>query len=276
MEKLLQTVRKRYPTRELAIAGARWPVRDTGSSAKDDVAMLLLPGALGTGDVFYQLLAALGADYRLISVSFPAIGSAQNLADGLAALLDALALPVVDVLGTSLGGYVAQAAALSHPGRFRKLVLANTFYDPSLQQSRWPPAAEYARIPAADVLAAARAQLENGAAPTPEQADLKRLMLDLVGTDQSAEGVRAMRLSVLTALPLGRVPLADGAITLIDDDKDPVIAAATRQQMRERYQACRHIRIEGGGHFPANLRPADYARAVRSVLESCAPSAGKE
>jgi maspardin len=276
MEELLQAVQKRYPARALAIAAVQWTIRDTGGSAKDEVPMLLLPGALGTGDVFYHLLAALGADYRLISVSFPAMGSAQRLADGLVALLDALALPRVDVLGTSLGGYVAQAAALSHPGRFRKLVLANTFYDPGLQQSRWPPAAEYARIPVADVLAAARAQLEKGAAPTPEQADLKRLMLGLVGTAQSAEGVRAMRLSVLTALPLGRVPLADEAITLIDDDKDPVIAAGTREQMRERYKACHHIRIEGGGHFPANLRPADYARAVRGVLEFRAPGAGKK
>jgi maspardin len=276
MDTLLQTVRKRYPTRELAIEGTPWTIRDTDGSAKNEVPLLLLPGALGTGDVFHQLLASLGADYRLISVSFPAIGSARRLADGLVSLLDALELPVVDLLGTSLGGYVAQAAALSHPGRFRRLVLANTFYDPGLQQGRWPPAAEYARIPVADVLAAARAQLEKGAAPTPAQADLKRLMLDLVGAGQSAENVRAMRLAVLTAVPLGRVPLADEAITLIDDDKDPVIAAGTREQMRERYKACRHIRIEGGGHFPANLQPADYARAVRTVLESRAPGAGKK
>jgi pimeloyl-ACP methyl ester carboxylesterase len=70
--------------------------------------------------------------------------------------------------------------------------------------------------------------------------------------------------------------LPDEAITLIDDDEDPVIAADTREQMRERYKACRHIRIEGGGHFPANLKPADYANAVRTVLESGASSVVKE
>lgn len=262
---LLKEVQAGYPAREMLLDGVRWQLRDTGAGSAE-VPLLLLPGALGTGDVFYPLLAALGAEHRLISVSWPSLPQAQALAHGLLRLLDALELPVVDMLGTSLGGYVAQAAAIARPQRFRKLVLANTFYDAGLQHKRWPPVEDYARIPVGEVLAAARRQLENGTEPTPEHAELKRVMLALVGTDQDGTGVRAMRLAVLTASPLDRVPLADSAISLIDDDKDPVIAEATREQMRERYGACRHFRIAGGGHFPASLRPDDYAAAVQAIL----------
>ena len=266
---LLQEVQALYPARELIVDGVRWQLRDTAPGS-EAVPLVLLPGALGTGDVFYQLLAALGAEHRLLSLTFPPLPSARAMANSLVRVLDALELPAVDLLGTSLGGYVAQLAAISHPRRFRKMVLANTFYDAGLQQLRWPPVAEYADIPVDVLLAAARQQLENGAEPTPEHAELKRVMLSLVGAAQDGAAVRAMRLAVLTAGVLERVPLADTAITLIDDDNDPVIAAPTREQMRERYRGCRHIRIAGGGHFPSNLRPAEYEAAVRSVLQASA------
>ena len=93
-------------------------------------------------------------------------------------------------------------------------------------------------------------------------------MLELVGREQDGEAVKAMRLAMLTAMPLGRGPLADAMITLIDDDHDPVIAAQTREQMRLRYSGCRQVRIKGGGHFPANLRPDDYQAAILAALQS--------
>jgi pimeloyl-ACP methyl ester carboxylesterase len=263
---LLDAVRLRYQARSFVVDGCTWSVRDTGATTPTAIPLVLLPGALGTGDVFYQVLAELGSDRRIITVSFPPLGDARLLAEGFTRLLDAMELPLIDLLGTSLGGYVAQLVALQNPARLRKLVLANTFWDPGLQQSRWPAAPLYAQRTPTDVLAAARAQLESGAEPTPEHAELKRVMLGMVGGEQDGQGVKAMRLAVLTAVPLPRVPLADAAIVLIDDDEDPVIAPETRAAMRERYAGCLQIRIKGGGHFPANLRPADYRAAIMAAL----------
>lgn len=265
---LLDTVRQRHEAQAFIIEGHTWRVRDTGPRSHGAPALMLLPGALGTGDVFYRVLDGIGRTRRTVSVSFPPIGDARGLADGFVKLLGALDLPVVDLLGTSLGGYVAQCVALSYPEHVHRLILANTFYDPGLQQSRWPPAADYAQRTPSEVLDAARQQLEKGEEPTPRHAELKRLMLALVGREQDGETVKAMRLAMLTAVPLGRVPLADAMITLIDDDHDPVIAAQTREQMRLRYSGCRQVRIEGGGHFPANLRPDDYQAAILAALQS--------
>lgn len=49
-----------------------------------------------------------------------------QLADDAAAVLDALALPRVAVLGQSMGGYIALTLALRHPQRVRSLVLVGT------------------------------------------------------------------------------------------------------------------------------------------------------
>lgn len=254
-------MRQRYPVRRVAVQGQEWLVQDSGGPAGLPP-LVLLPGALGTGEVFWRVLHALGGTRRVLALGYPPIPSAAGLAESLAALLDAMELPRVDLLGTSLGGYVAQVFALGRPDRIRRLVLANTFYDPRLQQARWPPAQEYARQDPQAVLGAARRQLQDGPEPTPRHAELKSLMLELVGPEQGAEGVRAMRLAVLTATELPRVDLADDCIVLIDDSKDPVIAEPTRMQMRQRYAASRHFVIAGGGHFPANLQPEAYVGAI--------------
>jgi pimeloyl-ACP methyl ester carboxylesterase len=50
-------------------------------------------------------------------------GTAQEAADALAALLDTLQIPAVDVIGISASGPTALAFALRHPSRIRKLSL---------------------------------------------------------------------------------------------------------------------------------------------------------
>jgi pimeloyl-ACP methyl ester carboxylesterase len=264
----LAILRSQYPTRSISVHEKIWQIRDTASNeiATDVPPLVLLPGALGTGDVFHHLLTGLGEHQRLISVSFPPLADARALADSLVQLMDVLELSVIDLLGTSLGGYVAQIVALRHHQRIRKLILANTFYDPGLQQARWPPPEKYAQLSSDEVLIAARLQLENGLTPTPAHSELKQLMLELVGAQQDSDHVMAMRLAVLTAEPLEKVMIEAADLTLIDDEFDPVIATETRMQMRHRYADSRLIKISEGGHFPAILQPRAYQAAVVAAL----------
>jgi len=264
---LLQSVRDRYVARRVQVQGLVWALRDTRPGTGEPP-LVMLPGALGTGDVFYKMLAALGSEHRLVALSYPALESAQTLAHSLNELFEAMSWPQLDLLGTSLGGYVAQAAALARGDRIRRLVLSSTFFDADLQKKRWPSAESYRSLDVEAITATAREQLQAGPEPTPEHAELKQLMLVLVGSEQTGPAIRAMRLAVLTASPLPRVPIDESRITLIDDDDDPVIAEPTRLQMRQRYSSSLHIRIPGGGHFPANLCSGAYEAALRRILQA--------
>jgi pimeloyl-ACP methyl ester carboxylesterase len=57
-----------------------------------------------------------------------------DLADDAAGLLEALGIEQADVLGTFLGGMVAQQLALRHPDRMRRLVLVGTYGRPDAKR----------------------------------------------------------------------------------------------------------------------------------------------
>ena len=142
-------------------------------------ALLMLPGTLGTAAIFAPTLQALGARIRIVSVTYPMVADIARLADGLAALMDHLALARASVAGSSLGGFLAQHFAARHPGRVQQLLLGNTLWDPGLTRSLVGPRSLEAlrALPAAGhrdiVLGSVRSWPEDTAA----QRSLKALLL---------------------------------------------------------------------------------------------------
>lgn len=259
----LSAYQAEFPLQHLPFGSQFWTYRQTTPGA---AVILALPGALGTGDIFYRTARHFAGRFNVVTTGYPATDDIGALANGIAALLDEVAAQDAIILGSSLGGYLAQRFALDHPDRVQQLLLGNTFRDPSSQQTRWPPAAEFAQIADETFLDDARARLMAGPAETAPAAELKTALLALVGSAQSAAAVKAQRLTVLRAIALPAVTLDHRKIAIIDDDNDPVIAPATREDIRRTYAHCRHKRIPGGGHYPSVLAPDAYHAALEALL----------
>ena len=90
----------------------------------------MLPGSVGTCEMFFEQIAALAPAIRLIAVSYPAEPDPFHLADGLARLMDQIGLRTASILGSSFGGYWAQFVALRHAARVDHLFLGNIFVSP--------------------------------------------------------------------------------------------------------------------------------------------------
>jgi pimeloyl-ACP methyl ester carboxylesterase len=93
---------------------------------------------MGTGSTMAEwdpaLLRLLAPDHRLVLFDYPGVGwsgpwhgrSFDSLAHATSAFMDAIGLKRADVLGWSMGGFVAQRLAIDHPRRVTRLVLAWT------------------------------------------------------------------------------------------------------------------------------------------------------
>lgn len=93
---------------------------------------------IGTGSTMAEwdpaLLRLLARDHRLILFDYPGLGlsgpwhgySFDSLADATAGLMGAIGLPRADILGWSMGGFVAQRLAIDYPRRIAHLILAGT------------------------------------------------------------------------------------------------------------------------------------------------------
>jgi pimeloyl-ACP methyl ester carboxylesterase len=93
---------------------------------------------IGTGSTMAEwdpaLLRLLAQDHRLILFDYPGVGlsgpwrgrSFNSLATATAGLMNAIGVPRADVLGWSMGGFVAQRLAVDHPRAVSHLILAGT------------------------------------------------------------------------------------------------------------------------------------------------------
>src|SRR5689334_180255 len=93
------------------------------------------------------LIDPIAAERDVILVDNAGIGAStgttpdtvDRMADDAVAFIEALGLPLVDLFGFSLGGFVAQSIALRHPALVRKLILAGTGPQGAPGMGAWAP-----------------------------------------------------------------------------------------------------------------------------------------
>ena len=106
----------RFPEKQIALDGRDWGLIDTDPhGGSDRPAFLFLPGTLGRADVFFQQIDALAPQFRVLAVSYPDSGGVPEWSASLPHLLRAHGIATAAVLGSSLGGFLAQYFAAGHP-----------------------------------------------------------------------------------------------------------------------------------------------------------------
>ncbi|HVF49255.1 MAG TPA: alpha/beta fold hydrolase [Pyrinomonadaceae bacterium] len=202
-----------------------------------------------------------------------AVTTMEELAEDVAALLDALRLERVVLGGLSMGGYVALAFYRRFRERVRALVLADTRATPDTEEARRGREESAQKIlsagmkPVADAMLPkllAPATLENNA----EVAARVRGMMERTKPEGAVAALRGMAARRDQTELLAEI---DVPTLVIVGSLDTLTPPRDAESLRARVRGSRLVVIEGAAHVSNVERPAEFNRALAEFLETLEP-----
>jgi len=247
------------PETRVILNGRNWGVLDVGAGP----VLLLIPGTLGRGDIFWHQIEALSDRMRIVAVSYPDGGGIKDWAADLAELFDQLHIESASVLGSSLGGYLAQYFAGTYPTKIVKLFAANTLHSVKGLDQRAPYSMDLETSPIDELRAGFGNGLKAWAKVHPDQSDLVELLLQ-ESDGRILESELRARLNALKTGP--ELPQNQSEVITIETADDPLIPLEIRDAVRERLDPSSAFRFLWGGHFPYVVRPDLYTSLLEKSL----------
>ncbi len=269
----LRAFRATHPREQIALAGTVWSYLRGGQSAQSAETFLILPGGERIGDVAFPLMQQFEPEYHCLYPSFPPLSTMGALVDGLAALLDRLALDRIILFGASFGGDVGQCFVRRYPDRVSKLILLNTgIPDERLGRAtqRVKPLATLLPLRLVRFLVE-RLVLGRALATRPEeQAFWRALLHELVAQLTRADMVSSFDDTIDYRLHYHFSP-ADlatwpGKVLILQSDDDPATTPAMRAALRTPYPHAQVHSFHQAGHTPFLSQPDEFYPRVRAFL----------
>lgn len=258
-----------HPPRRLMLDGAPWELIEAGAGET----VLLLPGGFGVAATSFLYLADLARDYHTVALTYPPhLERVDELADGVAAVLDRCGVGRAHVVGGSASGAVAQVLVRRHPARVSSLILAQT--GPP-RPGRAPLAQACAHgcraMPAALLLALLRlAVLAFLPGPGADQAFWRAHFAAVVGAqDRAALAARFRALAQYDRrchFTPGDLDAWPGRVAIIEAAHDGLLPAADRAALRALYPRAAVHSLAAGRHVDSVTDPSRQLAALRAGL----------
>ena len=259
--------RSNNPPKLLTTDGIRWEYLSVGGG---DNAILFLHGMAGAYDIWWQQIEALRDQFRIISVTYPSVDTLAGLRQGILEILAAEEVKHLNIVGTSLGGYLAQYLIAQDPNRFRRAVFGNTFPPNDLIARRTRGAEILLRtIPHRLFRTAIRRRTSNCLFPASGRSELLKAYLN--------EGVfRGLTKAVFTVRYRCVIekfePIEPSAqiipMLIIEADNDPLVDPTLREHLKRSYPEEQVLAFHNAGHFPYLNLPIQYTQSLLRFLLS--------
>jgi 3-oxoadipate enol-lactonase len=207
----------------------------------------------------------------------PGTYSTRVMADDVLAVLDHAGIQRASLVGTSLGGMIAQELALAHPERVDKLVLVATI--PGGPRSRpmpLPTTYLFASAPFMTSQAKLQQFVANTLGPTtlrrrPRVA--RRLAARKLAHPQPESAWRAQTAAGMLFNPLGRQRRITQPTLVVQGTADQVVAPGNAEVLAGLVPDARVQRFHGAGHLLYWEQPKRFVRVVTDFLTDPAPQA---
>jgi pimeloyl-ACP methyl ester carboxylesterase len=256
--------RAEHPAKSVKVNGVAWEYIAFG---KGPETILFLHGMTGAYDIWWQQMEDLQYHYRVISVTYPAVDSLEKLSEGVLSIMDTEGVARANIVGTSLGGYLAQYLVAQHPDRVVRAVFSNTF-------------------PPNDIIAQKNKAIGTVLPYLPEWLVMHVLRDSIVKSVYPASGNNEMTLAFLTEVVTGRMSKGQVVgryrcvvqpfsapdlsvlkvpVLIIEADNDPLVEKALREQLKTTYPAAA-VKTLSSGHFPYLNRSTGFTDIIAAFI----------
>jgi len=260
----LADFRASHPLRTLDMRGVEWEYLSLGDGPET---VLFLHGMTGAYDIWWQQMEALQDEYRVISVTYPAVNSLGEMEQAVMAILEAERVEHFYVVGSSLGGYFAQYLVTRYPNEILGAVFANTFPpNEIIAEKNKAIGAALPYLPEWLVMNVLSSSIRESVYPA---SDFSELVL-AVGLEQTYG--RMSKAQVLGRFhcvvdPFEAPDLAALGIPalIIEADNDPLVEKALRDGLKETYPTAEVVTMSNG-HFPYLSMPDQYTTYLKEFF----------
>jgi pimeloyl-ACP methyl ester carboxylesterase len=252
--------------KHVPINGFDWQYLSTGAGKKS---LLFLHGMGGGYDIWWQQINHFKKSHRIISVTYPPVKNLADLSAGIIAIIDREAIDNIAVIGSSLGGYLAQYLVKKYSERIERAVFANTF-------------------PPNQVLANKTTTLRRILPWLPEWLIMRNFRRTSLKAIYPASGYSELVLAYMKEQSYGMMsrdqflarffcvldsfdpPAMDKLnvpALIIESDNDPLIDKHLRDLLKSTYPSVPVVTQHEQGHFPYLNAPQEYNRTLERFLQ---------
>jgi len=226
-----------------------WVFYDWGPKNVDP--LICLPGVTGTAESFYRLLNYLcPRGYRVISAQPPSYTFYASWLRGFDRFLNYLKIPRAHLLGSSLGGYLAQCYTQHRPERVISLILSNSFCQTEFYPDRGLLSSMLPVMPGFVLQRYFLNSFPQGKVDPPTREAIDFLVTHLDELSQAELAARLTLLSTDGPLIPESLPLESSKITLIDSVKDGIVPDRIREEVYKYYTDAKIALVKAIGNFP--------------------------
>lgn len=262
----LDQFRREFTVRHFTLDGVQWTYRAGGSGTHT---ALLLTGALGLGEMSFDLALVLGSQFRVLIPDYPrAVVTVGSMMEGVLELLFVENSRDAVVIGSSFGGLIAQAFAARYAPYVRALVLSHSG---ARRRSRARNSRLASRIftvmPSALAKTLMRSVTRRAVSGLQNDPFWPAYISSSAATLSRDDIVSRYKLAAdldATAEEFVRKP--DYPVMIIESDNDPLAPAGARSGLRDLYPNAEIRTFKGTRHQTPILQPEEYAASIRMFL----------